>query len=90
MKYRKKPVEIEAMEWDGSFDSFLEIVRWAGPNLVNIREFDEDEDDHDHLVIRTLEGQMRAEPGDFIIRGVIGELYPCKPVVFRATYEETS
>jgi hypothetical protein len=43
-----------------------------------------------HVVIRTLEGDMRAEPDDWIIRGVRGELYPCKPDIFAATYEEVS
>ena len=41
-----------------------------------------------HMVIRTLEGDMRAEPGDWIITGVKGEQYPCKPDIFAATYEE--
>jgi len=74
-KYRKKPVVIEAVQYDGTFPlAFLngdERVRGCG----------------DYLEIVTLEGVMRANIGDWIIRGVAGELYPCKPSIFEATYE---
>lgn len=87
-KYRKKPVEIEAMQWDGGWDSFLAITEWAGgyPPLINLREYAETESDTTHLMIHTLEGSMRAEPNDWVIRGVKGEFYPCKPDIFEATY----
>lgn len=90
-KYRKKPVEIEAMRWDGSFDSYLAVPKWAqshGALNVNIREFEEGECDVDHIRVHTLEGVMRASAGDYVIRGIRGEFYPCKPDIFEATYEE--
>jgi hypothetical protein len=74
-RFRKKPVEIEAVQFDGTFPlAFLqdtEQVRW----------------DEDCLAIDTLEGTMRAREGDWIIRGIQGEPYPCKPDIFEATYE---
>lgn len=80
-KYRKKPVVIEAVQYDGSFPlAFLngaENVGAAGDGSTDI-------------LIETLEGTMRATIGDWIIRGVQGELYPCKPDIFDQTYEESS
>lgn len=87
MKFRKKPVVIEAFRLgpDAMPDWFLDQMatndvtthnddgRWGGGP--------------DYALIHTLEGQMRAEHGDWIIRGVKGELYPCKPDIFEATYE---
>lgn len=79
MKYRKKPVVIDAMQWDGSnvaevdkfFDTFPEAKFVSG----------------DCVEITTLEGTLLARPSDWIIRGVKGEFYPCKPDIFAATYE---
>ena len=78
--YRKKPVVIEAVQWDGERDTFSAIRRMAGQHNVQRRPIS-------GLVIETLEGEMRANPGDWIIRGVKGEIYPCKPDVFAETYE---
>ena len=81
-KYRKKPVVIEAMRWDGSMGAQAKIVTWGSPRIsgwFDTRYF---------LRVETLEGVMRAEVGDYIIRGVRGEFYPCKPDIFEATYEE--
>jgi hypothetical protein len=77
MKFRKKPVEIEAIQFTGNNHSqvgdFLGWVDgWASPNEV---------------VIETREGTMRGDVGDWIIKGVKGEFYPCKPDIFEATYE---
>jgi hypothetical protein len=74
-KYRKKPVVIEAVQFTGNFD---EIETFVGGDA----EFRNGE-----LVIATLEGPLRASPNDWIIRGVQGEFYPCKPDIFEATYE---
>ena len=78
--YRKKPVVVEAMRWTG--DNWYDAAIWIGlhrhPALHR---------EGTALVIPTLEGNMRAEPGDWIIRGVKGEFYPCKPDIFEATYE---
>lgn len=77
-RFRKKPVEIEAVQYDGTFPlDFLTDtaqVRATGP-------------DSDAMVIQTLEGEMTAQIGDWIIKGVAGEFYPCKPDIFDATYE---
>jgi hypothetical protein len=83
--YRKKPVVIEARQWDGSEESARSIKAWADSHGSQpLGGWSKDV----VLLIRTLEGQMRAVPGDWIIRGVKGEFYPCKPDVFEATYEE--
>jgi hypothetical protein len=80
-KYRKKPVVIEAQQ-------------------IVMADFDDDHPNSHHIegviydplnlevVIRTLEGQMKAGIGDYIIRGVKGELYPCRADIFALTYEE--
>lgn len=76
MKYRKKPVLIEAVQFVNSAD----IHEFCGDK---IRE----PVGKDYLEIETLEGTMRASVGDYIIRGVNGEFYPCKPDIFEKTYE---
>ena len=77
-KYQKKPVVIEAILFDGSHESASEIQSWGG--TANI-----DYNDHG-LSIMTLEGRMTANIGDYIIKGVCGEFYPCKPDIFYETY----
>lgn len=81
MKYRKKPVLIEAVLWNGVVVS--EVTDWIRKALQNeaITRYG------DKVVIKTLEGDMIASPGDYIIKGVKGELYPCKPDIFESTYE---
>jgi hypothetical protein len=88
MDYRKKPVVIQAIQFDGSGASATEITKFAGglATMKRVREEYGDGRDYD-LVIPTLEGEHTASPGDFIIRGVKGEFYPCKPDIFAATYE---
>lgn len=80
-KFRKKPVVIEAMQWDG--DNFLKINEWANQLDVAV----ERDILRRTLLIHTLEGKMTAVSGDWIVRGVKGEYYPCKPDIFAATYE---
>lgn len=82
-KYRKRPVEIEAMQLLDDIRNHTAVVAWIDANggEAVIPMFDP------WLIIRTLEGDMRAEIGDWIIRGVQGEFYPCKPEIFAATYE---
>lgn len=77
--YRKKPVVIEAIRWTG--DNFADVQRFAGDAAVE-SVFCED------VLIQTLEGIMRASVGDYIIKGVKGEFYPCKPDIFEQTYDE--
>ena len=76
-KYRKKPVIIEAVQWfkDGDHPA-VRIHQHGGQVLVNGRAY-----------IDTLEGPLLVTPGDWIITGVKGEHYPCKPDIFAATYE---
>ena len=107
MKYRKKPVEIEAMQIAGSAGEQMQVCDWVRDNgypwllgnamypMTLIPEGGGEPGDPGiyidpatgELVIRTLEGDMRASYGDYIIRGVQGEFYPCKPDIFEATYE---
>ena len=76
-KYRKKPVTIEAIQWLGT--NLSEIDDFVGGSIANKGTT---------LVIHTLEGDMEASIGDYIIKGVKGEFYPCKPDIFAKTYEE--
>lgn len=82
MKFIKKRVVIEAVHWNGNEVS--EIPDWIHEALnsgVLVRFGDK-------VQVRTLEGVMTVSPGDYIIRGVDGELYPCKPDIFEKTYEK--
>lgn len=76
-KYRKKPVEVEAIQYMGN--KFKEVEDFVNRDLLKY---------NDGIGIPTLEGIMKASIGDFIIKGVIGEVYPCKPDIFRQTYDE--
>jgi hypothetical protein len=78
-KYRKKPVVIEAVQFTGQ--NGAEIEAWSGGMAARPAP------DAPLLEIRTLEGLMTAFPTDWIVRGVKGEFYPCKPDIFAATYE---
>lgn len=80
MKFRKKPVVVKAVQWEGdNVDEVNALIAGAGGTV----EFYED-----YGLVYTLEGLMRANKGDWIILGVAGELYPCKPDIFEATYEK--
>lgn len=81
MKYRKKPVVIDALEWKGTPTSFAAINLMGGSRGITMSP------DFQELKIVTLEGVMTAQKGDFIIKGVSGELYPCKPAIFHKTYD---
>jgi hypothetical protein len=83
-KFRKKPVVIEAILWNGM--NSLELAEFLNPGkAVNI--VGEPVTTPHPATIHTLEGNMRANPGDWIIKGVKGEFYPCKNDIFLATYE---
>jgi len=78
-RFRKKPVEIEAVQWTGeNGDEICDFLRFGTGGYI---------DPKGNLVIRTLEGALLAREGDWIIRGVQGEHYPCKPDIFAETYE---
>ena len=81
-KYRKKPVVIEAVIWDGSTEALNFASQGDRDLYVNFGE------DKPSLFIETLEGTHEAKFGDYIIKGIQGEMYPCKPDIFKATYEE--
>jgi hypothetical protein len=81
MKYRKKPVVIDAVQWQGTKQSWDEIldmgdVPWK-PGPIGSESF----------IITTLEGDHTVSDGDFVIRGVAGEFYPCKPDIFARTHD---
>lgn len=82
-QFRKKPVVVEAMQvpnlTSGPCNEFFIALVGMGVHILMPRT--------DHFLIRTLEGDMRADSGDWVIRGVRGEFYPCKPDIFEATYE---
>lgn len=75
LRARKKPVVVEAMLYTGP--NFDEVGEWCGAFHAGT----------DYLIIKTLEGNHRANPGDWVIKGVKGEFYPCKPDIFDQTYE---
>lgn len=95
-RFRKKPVEIEAMQLVGDNAQMHAVYQWIEQNTQGSFEPYADElpssgvsidPETGFLLIATLEGVMQAKPGDYIIRGVQGEFYPCKPDIFEATYE---
>lgn len=79
-RFRKRPVEVEAVQWLGTNGAEVGGFLGISPEV--------DFPCHPRIGIQTLEGVMYAEPGDWVIRGVKGEFYPCKPDIFEATYEE--
>lgn len=89
-KYRKKPVVIEAYQYTGDF---IENNVWNAPTWIKQAldigklKYKEVEDNPPELYVVTLEGDMKCDYGDYIIKGVKGELYPCKPDIFEETYE---
>jgi hypothetical protein len=110
IRYRKKPVEIEALQWDGTADRSMDIRSWVEREHQAGAVIDTDHIQHlwDYdagcyimprgqmifaphgvrcLIVVTLEGEMVARPGWWIIRGVKGEFYPCDPEIFAETYD---
>ena len=110
MRFKKKPVVIDATRWDGSPKGASPIIgwmldehtaarlHWPNPGDQNCPDIQghavrhycpacDYTDERPAIAIDTLEGTITASPGDWIIRGVQGEFYPCKPDIFDATYE---
>lgn len=81
MRVRKKPVEVDAVRWDGTKEAAAEIFK-LGEGSTNMDMFPDGT-----LQIVTLEGNMKCLKGDWVVKGVKGELYPCKPDIFDLTYE---
>lgn len=88
-RFRKKPVEIEAMQFT-DLDSYLDIVAWMKGSGDTHALADEVRYETPIMLLHTLEGTMAASPGDWIIRGVKGEFYPCRCDIFEATYDVVS
>lgn len=83
MKFRKKPVEIEAIKYQTELGN-NRVMNWLAQQGANVKDwlfFDGE------ITIATLEGKMKISDGDWIIKGVAGEFYPCKPDIFEKTYE---
>ena len=100
-RVRKRPIEVEAIRWTG--DNTMDVIDWIiATGILSARWHEEvpavepDADgksrdaDPEHIAINTLEGTMRADLGDWVIRGIQNEHYPCKPDIFQATYEVLS
>ena len=92
MKYRKKPVVIEAIQWTGK--NLREVMEFTGDSLsidrASTEGFGENavKSSSEELSMKTLEGVMNVSVWDYIIKGVKGEFYPCKPDIFEETYED--
>lgn len=87
-RYRKKPIEIEAIRFTlGTIGDCCRFCECGEGDTKNKWSYATEQDRIVGLIIHTLEGHMQASYGDWIIRGVKGELYPCKPDIFEATYE---
>ena len=88
--FRKKPVVVEAFKWTGD-EHQTEDPLWLTTWITDGRVYFRNMGTHGvKLIIRTLEGEMTADRGDYIIKGVEGEIYPCKPGIFEKTYEQWS
>lgn len=86
MKYKKKPIIVEAIQLlndDYSIEEYLKFIY----NVFITNDDIETVKNDKHIRIQTLEGDMKASFGDYIIKGVNGEFYPCKPDIFEKTYE---
>jgi hypothetical protein len=101
-RYRKKPVEIEAMQMPltaADPQQANDLYHWVEYHIGSVPPPGDDDDPRcgisidpgdGMIVIRTLEGDMKVSLGDWVIRGVQGEFYPCKPDIFAATYDAVS
>jgi hypothetical protein len=100
-KYRKKPVVVEAMKFEGDPSACYDVLKWVEENTLGSFDYN-DPDVRENppasgvsidaadgaMVIATLEGWMKVSMGDYVICGVQGEFYPCKPDIFEASYEK--
>ena len=85
IKATKKPVTIEAVKWNG--ENSEEIIAFCGDSAFTAVESQMGQTETEELYIKTLEGNHHASVGDYIIKGVKGEFYPCKPDIFENTYD---
>ena len=87
-RFTKRPVTIEAIQWDGTAQTLDDLTAWSRQHtlpggIIPIPNADQD----NRLIIHTLEGTMRGDVGDWVIKGVSNEFYACKPGIFAETYE---
>lgn len=92
MKYRKKPVVIDAIQFTNDYNTIVRVIEWVegidmSTSVIGMDATVSNIQDHGYF-IHTLEGKMKVDFGDYVIKGVKGEFYPCKPDIFEATYEE--
>ena len=85
-KYIKKPVVVEAIQFTGRYPNTAHVSLFVGYDGIEV--LGTDDDGQRYAEIKTLEGTMTAREGDYIIKGVQGEVYPCKPDIFEATYRD--
>jgi hypothetical protein len=85
MKFKKKAVVIEAVQWTG--ENVSEILEFTNHMDIRLQNHEVDGVERADLFINTLKGTMHASEGDWVIKGVHGEFYPCKPDIFEETYE---
>ena len=93
--FQKKPVKVEARRVPSDADAEKDITAYLNEYIAladwcSGKSFMMGDESKNHILIPTLEGDMRASPGDWIIQGVQGEFYPCKPDIFEETYEAVS
>lgn len=91
-QYRKKPVVIDAIKLENRYESIYNAVEFVysigmETSVIGANATVRDVQEREGLDIVTLEGTMKASFGDWIIKGIKGEFYPCKPDIFEATYE---
>jgi hypothetical protein len=95
MKYRKKPIIVDAFQWfrahyskEHSFTDKKDFPEWFDKAKKNGIVWFTNIGSIEYMEIKTLEGTILARNGDYIIKGIRGEIYPCKPKIFEATYEK--
>ena len=87
MKYIKKQIEVDAVQWDGTLKGLDDLYIAYGEAFSKVASFKYmTKDESIALSINTLEGKMKVSKGDYVIRGIMGEFYACKPNIFQETY----
>ena len=84
-KYRKKPVVIEALQFLDNGERIQELSKFVDDQVLVVTYKDKE---NPKIILQTLEGVVFASVGDYIVKGVDGEFYPCKPDIFERTYEQ--
>jgi hypothetical protein len=87
MKYRKKPVVVDAEQWDGTYSDLKRIMGLFPYMEIPHMEYHEANNTVGVWYVGTLEGKHRVSPNDYVIKGIKGEFYPCKPDIFEMTYD---